>query len=203
MDQLEVMLTEYKELKAEQRARIATRDNLLYATLAVIGLVVAAALRSPSPATMLLALPAATVVLGRVYISNDHKIATIGRYLRDDLAVRIEAVTGAAALGWEWANRLDAGRRVGMVSALAGDLWLFAGTSLTALAIYWHAGPMTIGLVALSVVEALAVASLAAHMLTTYLGQSFKTTRPAHQSGDTAGGAEDTCDAIGPGVARA
>lgn len=69
-----LVLAEYQTLKAEQLARIGTRDNLLYATYAAI---VGVALAGAGQARVLLALPAAGVVLGWTYLANDKKITQI------------------------------------------------------------------------------------------------------------------------------
>lgn len=166
---VDVILTEYKELKAEQRQRIATRDNLLYATLTAIGLVVAASLRANSPASLLLLLPPVATTLGWTFVRNDRMVTEIGRYMRDVLTARLELLSGAGGLlGWEREPRRRHRVSVRKASNLIVELGLFLGAPTAALAIYWQNGPWTPALLAASVIEGLLVAGLAVHIVTVF-----------------------------------
>jgi hypothetical protein len=135
-----LLVTEYEALKREQAARIGTRDNLVYATLAGMGLVAAVGLRQGSPASLLLWLPPVVVVLGWTRIANDIKVTHIARYLRCDVAARFTVLTGEPALGWEQAHRGDRHRLLRMVCQLVADLVLFVAAPAAALIVSWKAG---------------------------------------------------------------
>ncbi|MFE0257139.1 hypothetical protein [Streptomyces sp. NPDC059010] len=161
----QLLLAEYQSLKDEQKARIGFRDNLLYVTLAVVAAVVAAAAQAKQT-SMLLALPPVCVVLGWTYLVNDEKISAIGRYVRGELAPRLGQLAGAeAAFGWETFHRGDARRRSRKVVQLVVDLLAFCVVPLSALIVYWAGDETSTGLVLLSVLEALAVAGLAAYVV--------------------------------------
>lgn len=157
-----LMVTEFEALKREQAARIGTRDNLVYAAFAAMGLVVAAGLRTASGASLLLLLPPVVVVLGWTRVANDVKVTHIGQYVRGDLSRRLEAITGEAVFGWEHAHRSDSRRRLRMVCQTVADLVLFGAAPLVALAIYWVSAPWNVLLAGLSVLEALLVGGLVA-----------------------------------------
>ena len=135
----DVVMAEYQSLKAEQLARIGTRDNLLYATLAVIGGVLAAALTARQAACLLLVAPAC-VILGHTYMSNDAKISAIREYIRTVLAPQLDALTsgtcgGPLPFGWEFAHLADpqyAARRSGH---LVVDLLAFAASPAAAITV--------------------------------------------------------------------
>jgi hypothetical protein len=133
-DHGDVLMAEYTALKAEQLARIGTRDNLLYATLAAIGGILAAALTARQPACLLL-VPPACVILGWTYLVNDLKISAIREYVAADLAPQVAALAGGPAFGWEYAHLADplyAARRAGH---LAVDLLAFAAAPAAAIAV--------------------------------------------------------------------
>jgi hypothetical protein len=159
-----VLVVEYEALKREQAARIGTRDNLVYATLAAMGLVLAAGLRATSPAGLLV-LPPVVVVLGWTRISNDVKVTHIAGYLRREVAPRFAAMTGQTALGWEQAHRADRRRNLRMVCQTVADLVLFTAAPLAALVAYWVTGPWTAALLVVSVAEAVLVIGLASVIL--------------------------------------
>jgi hypothetical protein len=173
---IDVLLAEYAALKAEQLARIGTRDNLLYATLAVIGGVLAAALSSRQPACLLL-VPPATVILGHTYLANDLKISGIREYIRVGLARRMIALTDDAGtdplpFGWEFVHLIDpmySGRRKGH---LAVDLLAFAVAPAAAITVCLaaYSGPalVTAAVFLTAVAEAVSSAALARHIIRTY-----------------------------------
>ncbi|MCD7439366.1 hypothetical protein K4B79_14130 [Streptomyces lincolnensis] len=164
----QLLLVEYESVKGEQRARIGFRDNLLYVTLAVVAAVIAAAAQAKRP-SMLLALPPVCVVLGWTYLVNDEKISAIGAYVREDLGPRLAALAqpggGFQAFGWETAHRGDARRRSRKALQLAVDLTAFGAVPLAALVVFWADGDGGRLLVAMSVLEALAVAGLASQIV--------------------------------------
>jgi len=161
-----LLVTEYESLKREQAARIGTRDNLVYAVLAAMGLV---GLRVGADARLLLLLPPAVVALGWTRVANDIKVTHIGCYVRDELAVRLGAVTGEAVFGWEHAYRTNTRRLLRKICQMVADLLLFTVAPLTALVIFWWNGSGTVGLLIVSVGEALLVAGLGA-VIVTYSG---------------------------------
>ncbi|WP_427919934.1 hypothetical protein [Streptomyces sp. cg40] len=164
----QLLLAEYQTIKDEQKARIGFRDNLLYVTLTVVAAVIAAAAQA-GQASMLLALPPVCVVLGWTYLVNDQKISAIGAYVRDELGPRLGELAaqggggrgGVEVFGWETAHRGDTRRKSRKVVQLSVDLMAFCAVPLAALGVFWVASGSSGALVALSVVEALAVGGLA------------------------------------------
>ncbi|MDL5203878.1 hypothetical protein [Streptomyces sp. ALI-76-A] len=164
----QLLLAEYQSVKDEQKARIGFRDNLLYVTLAVVAAVIAATAQAEQP-SMLLALPPVCVVLGWTYLVNDEKISAIGAYVREDLGPRLAALArpggGFQAFGWETAHRGDARRRSRKAVQTAVDLTAFCAVPLAALVVFWADGDGGRLLVAVSVLEALAVTGLASQVV--------------------------------------
>lgn len=165
----QLLLAEYQSIKDEQKARIGFRDNLLYVTLtAVAAVVVTTAQSKQTP--MLLALPPVCLVLGWTYLMNDQKISAIGGYVREDLGPRLGEMTGMAeggppVFGWEMAHRDDGGRRLRKTIQCGVDLTAFCVVPVAGLMIYWVSGQGGGLLVALSVVEALAMIGLGAQVV--------------------------------------
>ena len=123
-------MAEYQALKAEQLARIGTRDNLLYANLAVIGGVLAAALTGRQAACLLLVAPAC-VILGHTYLANDAKISAIRDYVRTVLSPQLDALDGGTRggplpFGWEFAHLADPQYDARRTGHLIVDLLAFA-----------------------------------------------------------------------------
>lgn len=125
---------EYERLKEEQAQRIATRDNLMYATLVSIAGVIFAMDQTHNP-FLLLVLPPGCVILGWTYLVNDEKISAIGRYIRTDLGPRLAKLLECAepVYGWEVAHRSDNRRRVRKVAQLFVDLMTFCAPGLGAI----------------------------------------------------------------------
>ena len=117
---------EYERLKEEQAQRIATRDNLMYATLVSVAGVILGMYQADNP-DLLLLLPPGCVVLGWTYLVNDEKISAIGRYIRTDLGPRMATLLDSAQpiYGWETAHRSDRRRRMRKVMQLLVDLMTF------------------------------------------------------------------------------
>ncbi|WP_411099854.1 hypothetical protein [Streptomyces sp. x-45] len=164
----QLLLAEYESVKSEQRARIGFRDNLLYVTLAVVAAVIAAAAQAER-SSMLLALPPVCLVLGWTYLVNDEKISAIGLYVRDDLGPKLAELaahrSGFATFGWEAYHRGDTRRRSRKRIQTVIDLTAFCAVPLAALVVFWATGDAGGLLIALSVLEALAVAGLAAQVV--------------------------------------
>ncbi len=164
----QLLLAEYQTVKDEQKARIGFRDNLLYVTLAVVAAVIAAAAQAKQPA-MLLALPPVCLVLGWTYLVNDEKITAIGHYVRDQLGPRLARLAAAddsfPTFGWEAYHRGDTRRRSRKTIQAVIDLTAFCGVPLAALVVFWAGGEGGGLLVALSVLEALAVGGLGVQVL--------------------------------------
>ncbi|MFI6099764.1 hypothetical protein ACIA8G_29755 [Lentzea sp. NPDC051213] len=162
-----LLTLEYERLKEEQKTRIGFRDNLVYATLASMAAVVAATLSARGQANLALLLPPVALLLGWTYLVNDEKISAAGRYIRTELTPRLAALLppGTPVFGWESFHRGDRRRRTRKVLQLAVDLGMFCLAPVAALVVYWASGPRTVVYMTVSVVEALAVAGLAVHLV--------------------------------------
>jgi hypothetical protein len=108
---LDIYLREYEQLKREQIQRIGFRDNLLYVTLGLYGVVLGFIWGEGTHPYALLVLPWVSLVLGWNYLINDQKISAIGHYIRCHLIRRIEEVSRTSDLTsifhWEVAHRSD------------------------------------------------------------------------------------------------
>ncbi len=153
--QVDVLRDELKVLKDEQRDRIRARDNLIYSVIVAIA-AVAGGTRLAGAAVPLL-LPPIALALGWTYLVNDQKVTAIGRYLRTDLAPRLSALVGADVLRWETAHRSDHRRRQRKGIQLGVDLVVFVLPAAAAIGWYWTSGHASPVLLAVSVVEAVAV----------------------------------------------
>lgn len=155
---------EYRALKAEQVARIHTRDNLIYATLAAVGAVLLAVVQTGRP-DLLLAVPAPVLLLGWTFLANDAKVNAIRRYIRDTLRPRLEAQADAGPLfGWE-SQHSGPARRAGQTVA---NVALFVAPALGAVGTWAAVGSSgTPSLVAAAAVELAAAAALFAVTVTT------------------------------------
>ncbi|MEQ4725044.1 hypothetical protein [Nonomuraea sp. B19D2] len=159
-----VLLAEYDALKAEQRSRIGTRDNLLYAVLTAAA-AIAAVTATAGRLELLLVLPLAGVVLGWTHLHNDHMITAIGTYLRDRLGPRLHALVDDATdipmFEWETERPSDRLRLSRKWLQLAVNLAAFCVPPLAALIVVWAVGPHTPAVLAVSALEAAALAVLA------------------------------------------
>lgn len=136
-------LAEYKQIKAEQAARIATRDNLIYAVMvAVAGTLTIS--HSARDRGWLLLVPVVACVLGWTYLMNDQMITAIGHYVRETLP----------AMRWECEHPADRHRRSRKAGQLAVDLTTFCGPAAAALTAFWLA-PAGLLLSIVSVFEAI------------------------------------------------
>jgi hypothetical protein len=149
----ELALAEYKQIKTEQVTRIGFRDNLMYVTLVAIAGTLTIA-HSAHGHGYLLLVPAVAFVLGWTYLTNDHMITAIGRYVREH--------PGLPGMRWETDHPADKRRSSRKTIQLAVDLVTFCGSGLAALTVFWLApaahSPL---LVAASAIEAMATGLLA------------------------------------------
>lgn len=129
MTPAEVALSEYGELKSEQRERIKSRDGLAYTTLASIVAVIIGVAQTHLGA-LLFALAPACAILGWTRLRNDAHVVEIRRYIRDTLSPVLSAETGCSVLMWETGGRLR-GHRYGN---LIVDLALFVVPGVAAVA---------------------------------------------------------------------
>lgn len=150
-----LLVVEYEQLKAEQRARIGLRDNLIYVTLAAYAAIVVAVMTTSGQIELLLVLPVAATVLGWTHLINDDKISTLGRYVRSHLAPRLEQLHPemAPVFGWEAEHRSDRRRTSRKYLQLTADLMTFNIPAIVAVALYWALSPIEVPLVVVSVVE--------------------------------------------------
>jgi hypothetical protein len=85
------LIQEYIKIRDEQTRRIGFRDNILYVTLGLIGLVVSFSLKDTAYYYGFFLIPWVTLILGWTYVVNDEKISSIGRYFRKNLATQISS----------------------------------------------------------------------------------------------------------------
>lgn len=163
----QLLLAEYEQIKQEQRARIGFRDNLIYATIGVKAAVIGSTLARGVHLEMLLLLPPLSVLLGWTYLVNDEKISAIGRYIRNDLARRLQELTPerSEAFRWESAHRSDRRRISRKRFQLGVDLLMFSGSPLAALIVYWLSGPTHAPLLLVSAAEAAMITTLAIQLV--------------------------------------
>lgn len=162
MEALDFVALEYEQLKEEQRLRIGTRDNLLYATLGSQAVIAVTTLQTAEVRLLLLVAPVC-VVLGWTYFVNDNRITAIGRYIETVIATAVAARTGSQmpVLAWEQQHRSGRGRRSRKVWQATVDLLTFVASMFAALAVIVLAGPLSPTLTAVVGVETLAGVLLA------------------------------------------
>lgn len=103
---IDAALTEYKELKQEQRMRMTSRDNLGYWIFPALAVVGGVALSGPGRQPLLLLLPLVCIALGWAYLGNDTKVTQIGNYIRIELAPLVrESDDEPMPFGWERYHR--------------------------------------------------------------------------------------------------
>lgn len=163
---VEILLEEYKVLKAEQSKRIGFRDNLLYVTLGLFGAIASFALTSTKGHYAFLVIPWICLVMGWTYVVNDEKISAIGRYVRDTLDARLCNLMGGATddqhlFGWETVHRDDTRRKSRKRLQLLIDEITFVFSGLVALLIFWLLVPqVSMPLIVLSAIEVLLLLGL-------------------------------------------
>jgi hypothetical protein len=158
-----LMALEYEQLKEEQRLRIGTRDNLLYATLGSHAVIAAGTVQTGNPLLLLLVAPMC-LILGWTYVVNDNRITAIARYIETVItpALAERAEPGLPVLGWERAHRTGRGRRGRKVWQASVDLLTFVVSGVVALGVMAMSRPMS------PTVTALVGAELAAGALLAY-----------------------------------
>jgi hypothetical protein len=133
---LEVYFKEYDKLKSEQAQRIGFRDNLLYVTLGLFGIIIPFAVSNPANHYALLVIPWVCLIMGWTYLINDEKITAIGRYIRHTLTEKIKEQTGQdieSIFGWETAHRSDNRRKRRKIEQLIIDEITFVISGIVAL----------------------------------------------------------------------
>ncbi len=155
---LKVWLTEYEKLKAEQTQRIGFRDNLLYVTLGLFGVITPTAISNAANYTALLVIPWICLILGWTYLINDEKISAIGRYIRFTLVDKVKDKTGytdvESLFGWEIAHRSDLRRTRRKLEQLVIDELTFVISGIVTLIAFWILVPQAaLALTILGIVE--------------------------------------------------
>ena len=169
---LQILLEEYRTIKAEQGNRIGFRDNLLYVTLGLFGAISSFALSNDDNNPAFLVIPWVCIVMGWTYIVNDEKISAVGRYIRSTLEKRISGLIGGAAdaqhlFGWEIDHRSDPRRISRKYLQLLVDLLTFVFSGLVALLLFWvsPSSPSPLSMV-LSVIELVLLIGLGIKIIT-------------------------------------
>lgn len=132
---LDLLLAEYKELKAEQRDRMTLRDGMTAGAIGAQAATVAAIASGKVGPLLLLALPPVAFALGWVRLSTAAKVAKIRRYVRGPLrgdATRLVGPTEFVPFGWE---TYPSSRRTSRRAArLVADLVVFIAGPAVAVA---------------------------------------------------------------------
>jgi hypothetical protein len=138
---LKVWLAEYDKLKTEQAQRIGFRDNLLYVTLGLFGVIIPTAIANATNYYALLVVPWICLILGWTYLINDEKISAIGRYIRLTLVEKVKEKTGhpdvESLFGWEIAHRSDPRRSRRKIEQLVIDELTFVVSGTIALIVFF------------------------------------------------------------------
>ena len=161
-----VLIHEYEKLKAEQLARIGTRDNLVYATLASLAAVIAGTLQAGID-EFLLILPPVCLAFGWTYLINDQKVSAIGRHIRTTLAPQLERAldSNVPFFTWEVIHRADRWRTARKIGQLTIDLMTFCAPAVIAASIYLAGWPRALPMAVIAGVELTAIAALAASIV--------------------------------------
>jgi hypothetical protein len=124
---IEFFLEEYRQLKGEQISRIGFRDNLIYVTLTAFGAIISFTVTTESGYISLLVIPWICLILGWTYLNNDEKITTIGRYIKDELKLKLlnEKSIDNQIFGWENYHSTNKGRKRRKINQLFIDLITF------------------------------------------------------------------------------
>jgi hypothetical protein len=161
-----LLALEYEQLKEEQRLRIGTRDNLLYATLGSHAVIAAGTVQTGNPLLLLLVAPVC-LVLGWTYVVNDNRITAIARYIETVLvpALAQRAEPGLPVLAWERAHRTGPGRRGRKVWQASVDLLTFVVSAVVALVVMGMSRPLSPTVTAVAGLELAAGGLLAFQIL--------------------------------------
>jgi hypothetical protein len=167
-------LTEYERLKEEQLRRLGYRDNLIYATITSLGVILLFVFGTSRHDEGLLLVPGASLVLGWTYLVNDEKVSAIGRYIRLTLAPRLAQLAGQdrpgagdrpEVFGWEVAHRSDHRRLSRKYLQLAIDLGTFCLPGVVAVVTYLLRDGATLVTSVVSGVDLVAMAILGFEMI--------------------------------------
>ncbi|MBB5873456.1 hypothetical protein F4553_006890 [Allocatelliglobosispora scoriae] len=162
----ELLILEYEQLKEEQRQRITSRDNLVYATLVAVGAIGAAALQTGLH-NLLLLLPPVCIILGWTHASNDRKVWEIGGYIRRSLISQLAGSPHATGLfGWEAEHRAIGGYRLRRTIHTVITVVTFCGPGIVAMLMSWSTIATSPAMAALVIVEIAALAGLGHQVLT-------------------------------------
>lgn len=139
---LDIYMAEYGTLKDEQIKRIGFRDNLLYTTLVIFGVIFGFVQGDKANPYALLVLPWASLILGWTYLVNDQKITEIGRYIRYTLVAKVSELTEAtdpeSIFGWEIAHRSDRARKRRKLEQCIIDELTFVVSGIVAIVFFWN-----------------------------------------------------------------
>lgn len=138
---LKVCLLEYEKLKDEQIQRIGFRDNLLYVTLGLFGVILPFSLAKPANYVGLLVIPFVCIVLGWTYLINDEKISSISRYIHLEFAEELNRCCSKPVLRWEIAHRSDKRRLRRKIEQLIVDQMTFVLSGILAVVAFLHLVP--------------------------------------------------------------
>lgn len=162
----DLLMLEYEQLKEEQRLRIGTRDNLVYATLGALTVAIAGVIQAHSPA-MLLLLPPVCLVLGWTYLANDDRVTAIGLHVQNVIVPELATLAAphGPIFGWERHHRADRRRRARKTAQCAVDLVIFCAGAPVALAVVWTRLSPSASLIVVTVLEMAGTAALALSFL--------------------------------------
>lgn len=132
----EIGLAEYKELKQEQRMRMASRDSLSYWIFPALAVIGGVALSGPGREPLLLLVPLVCIALGWAYLGNDTKVTQISDYIRTELAPALREGDGPAPFGWEVYHRATALRVVAKMIHPLVQLMIFCAPACAALIVF-------------------------------------------------------------------
>ena len=172
----EALMREYTSLKSEQANRIGFRDNLLYMTMGAVGAVFAFNTTNPNFVDSILVIPWITFILGWTYVVNDNHISQLGRFIRDDLTVRIQnrfpEMLLQGVFNWEPYHRADPSRDLRKTGQLLVDLFAFVLPSAVSLIYYAQQSTVSKSVIALMIIEMLMALILALAII--YYADPFK-----------------------------
>ena len=119
----EILLEEYKTLKAEQLSRIKHRDNIIYVLLGAVGTLFSFAIIHKVYYVAAI-VPMISFVLCWMYLSNDRKISEIGNYISEDLAK--ELGDDEKIFLWETKRKGYSGRKVRKLIQFVVEMIVFS-----------------------------------------------------------------------------
>lgn len=122
---LDLLLAEYRELKAEQRDRMGLRDGMTAGAIGVQAAAVAATASGKVGPLLLLALPPVAFALGWVRLSTAAKVAKIRRYVRGPLRHDATRLAGLEFTPFGWETYPSSRRTSRRAAQLVSDLVVF------------------------------------------------------------------------------